>query len=615
MKISRIRYAFPGIAALCILASAVCARTAAEPASGVAVIRNVRIFDGERIIPSGSIVIESGKITAAGAKAAIPAGAEVIDGTGKTLMPGLIDAHVHTLSADNLRQALVFGVTTVVDMFMDFRTMQSIKKAEVQGNAFDLAHLISAGTLATAPGGHGTEYGVSIPTIGAAGEAQAFVDARIAEGSDFIKIIQDDGSAYGYPWKTLANDEVAALIEAAHKRGKIAVIHAATLRNCEDALNEGVDGLVHLYFDDAYDTDFGRLAARKKAFVIPTLGVLKAMAGVGDAGRLVEDADLSPYLKPSDVQSLKRSFSFSSGAASYSVAQKALRQLKDANVPILAGTDASNPGTAFGASLHGELASLVDGGLTPLEALRAATSVSAERFRIKDRGRIRPGFAADLVLVDGDPSVDIRATRKIVSIWKDGVSVDRRKYAAEAAAEKEKAAQTKNAAPPENSESGWVSDFEGDKIAANFGAGWMESTDAMMGGKSKAALKLAQGGAEGSRGALQITGEIIEGSQFRWAGAFFAPGKPPMTPVNLSSKKAIGFSAKGDARTYAVEVFAQSLGYIPAIRFLTVGPQWQEFEFPFADFKLDGSDITGIFIGASGDPGAFTLTIDNVRLK
>jgi imidazolonepropionase-like amidohydrolase len=617
MRIPRVRRLIPAAAALCILGSPFVflgvTDSCADP--GTIVIQNVRIFDGDRIIPSGTVVIEGGKIAAAGAQTAIPAGAEIIDGAGLTLMPGLIDAHVHVLSEDNLKQALVFGVTSVVDMFSDVKAMQGIKERQAEGKAPDMAFLVSAGTLATVPGGHGTEYGVSIPTITSPDQAQAFVDERIAEGSDFIKIIQDDGSAYNYPWKTLTNNEVAALIQAAHKRGKLAVIHAATLKNCEDALNAGVDGLVHLYFDDVYDPDFGRLAAKKKAFVIPTLSALKVIAGLPDPEGLINDADLSPYLKPSDVVNLKKAFPFATGAASYKTEEKALRQLKDAKVPILAGTDAPNPGTAFGASLHGELALLVSAGLAPLEALKAATSVSAAHFHITDRGRIRPGFAADLVLVEGDPSVDITTTRRIVGVWRDGVRVNREAYAAVAAAEKEKAAQAKNAAAPDNSESGWISDFEGDSIAANFGAGWMKSTDAMMGGKSKVEYKLTPGGAEGSRGALQIKGEIIEGSQFRWAGAFFCPGKPPMTPVNLSSKKAISFWAKGDVRTYAVEIFAQSLGYIPAIKTFSVGAEWKEFKFPFTDFNLDGSDIMGIFIGASGEPGAFTMTIDNVRLE
>src|SRR5437764_1217104 len=97
-------------------------------------------------------------------------------------------------------------------------------------------------------------------------------------------------------------------------------------------------------------------------------------------------------------------------------------------VPILTGTDAGNPGTAPGASLHGELEYLVEAGLTPFQALVTATSATATAFRLPDRGRIAPGLRADLVLVNGDPTGDIRATRDIHEIWKAGVPLDRQQW-------------------------------------------------------------------------------------------------------------------------------------------------------------------------------------------
>lgn len=99
--------------------------------------------------------------------------------------------------------------------------------------------------------------------------------------------------------------------------------------------------------------------------------------------------------------------------------------LAAAHVPILAGTDFGNAGTTAGASLHGELEYLVEAGLTPVQALVATTSAPADSFRLRDRGRIAPGLRADLLLVDGDLSTDIRATRNILAIWKAGVMFDR----------------------------------------------------------------------------------------------------------------------------------------------------------------------------------------------
>ena len=585
------------------------------PPAAVTAITNVRIFDGENIVPAGNVVFSGGKIVACGPGAAIPAGAEIIDGAGKTLLPGLIDSHVHTLSADALKQALVFGVTAVVDMFMAVPAMQRVKKAQAEGKALDQAFLVSAGTLATVAGGHGTQYGLKIPVIASPADAPAFVDQRIAEGSDFIKIIHDDGSAYKMSINTLTDAEVAALIDAAHKKGKIAVIHAATLKNCLDALNAGADALAHLYFEDAIDPDFGRLAARKKAFVIPTLSILRTMSGTVDTETLSGDPDLVPYFKTADLQAMKTGVSFVTRKASYDAAVRALGQLKAAGVSILAGTDAPNPSTIFGGSLQRELVLLVSAGLSPLEALRAATSLPADKFGMKTRGRVKPGFTADLLLVPGDPTVDITATRRIAAIWKEGHRVDRATYASAAAADRKQAEQAKSVPAPEYPASGLISDFESDKIAPSFGAGWIVSTDTLYQGKSQAAMKLVLGGAEGSRGALEITGEILPGAPFKWAGAMFSPGPSMMAPVNLSSKKAVSFWAKGDKRPCAVEIFAQSLGFRPAVVNFTPGPEWKEYTFPFSEFKLDGSGLMAIFIGAVTDEGKFKLMIDNVRLK
>lgn len=581
---------------------------------GAVVIRNVRLFDGDRLVPKTNVVIERGRVTAVGLKAKIPARAEVVDGTGKTLLPGLIDAHVHIITVEALRQSLVFGVTAVIDMFTSADLMKSLKADQAAGRAGDRAYFVSPGILATAPGGHGTQFGLQIPTLRGPGEARAFVDARVAEGSDFIKIILDDGSAYSFPRPTLDMATVSALIEAAHARKKAAIIHAATLKNCRESLEAGVDGLAHLFFDGASDPEFGRLAARTKAFVIPTLSVIQGLGNRAMAAALVKDPHLSPYLKSSDIQGLQRSFGFKMNPASYRAAEAAVPLLKAAGVPILAGTDAPNPGTAYGASLHGELLLLVQAGLTPLEALRAGTSIPAAKFGLAGRGVVRAGGVADLVLVNGDPSVNIETTRDIVAVWKDGVPVDRARYKEEAAAERAVATQAPSARSPEYSRSGSISDFEGKQVSASFGAGWMISTDTMAGGKSKAQMRLAEGGAEGSAQALLVTGETVPGGANLWAGAFFSPGPTMMAPADLSSSKGLSFWAKGEGQEFAVMIFARSRGYVPAARPFAPGAEWRKFVFPFADFGLKGDDIMGIFIGASGKPGSFSLWLDDFRL-
>ena len=156
------------------------------------VFQHVRICDGARVLPADTVVVQESTIVAVGSDLAIPADAIIIDGTGQTLLPGLIDAHTHTFGT-TLQQALIFGVTTELDMLTDWQLAKRLKAQQAAGEGGDMADLRSAGTAVTAPGGHGTEFGLSIPTINGPDEAQEFVDARIAEGSDYIKIMYEGG--------------------------------------------------------------------------------------------------------------------------------------------------------------------------------------------------------------------------------------------------------------------------------------------------------------------------------------------------------------------------------------------------------------------------------------
>jgi hypothetical protein len=202
-----------------LLASAAPAHAASSAGQGAIVITNVRIFDGSQVIPKGTVIVQGDKILSVGEHLAAPANVqETIDGTGQTLLPGFIDGHTHAWG-DALERALVFGVTTELDMFTDFNFARKMREEQAKHGAPDRADLYSAGTLATAPGGHGTEYGIKVPTLTKPEEAQDWVDARLAEGSDYIKIIVEDGSPYGMKTPTLDRATVEALVAAAHKRG------------------------------------------------------------------------------------------------------------------------------------------------------------------------------------------------------------------------------------------------------------------------------------------------------------------------------------------------------------------------------------------------------------
>jgi hypothetical protein len=144
----------------------------------------------------------------------------------------------------------------------------------------------------------------------------------------------------------------------------------------------------------------------------------------------------------------------------------------------------------------------------------------------------------------------------------------------------------------------------------------MVSTDQMAGGKSVARLEIVPGGAEGSKNALRVTGEVTPGFAYPWSGAMFSPGPTPMAPVNLSARKAIQFWAKGDGQTYQVMIFTQRLGYRPATQTFAAEPEWKQFTLAFAGFgDLDGSDIMAIVWSAGPKTGAFAFELDNVRMQ
>jgi len=395
---------------------------------------HVRVFDGVTVIPSTNVLVQDGLIRDIGPEVQEPS-AQIVDGAGKTLLPGLIDSHVHVHGAETLEQAMIFGVTSELDMMMDPRMMVRLKHSETRS----MADFWSAGTLATAPGGHGTEYGMEIPTITDAKKAQAWVDDRIAEGSDYIKLVYDDASEYGGRRNrpTLSKQLMKAIIEAAHNRGKLAVVHIGSEWQADDAINAGADGLAHLFIGSSCDRNFGALVAAHHAFVIPTMTVLYSICGPSATRRhLISDPNLEPFLTPANTERLRETFPSANRGLSCAGAAKAIKELKAAEVPILAGTDAPNPGTTYGASLHEELELLVESGLTPIEALVTATSAPARAFHLADRGQIARGLRADLVLVQGNPDEDILATRNIVTVYKAGIADDREAYRAAAKARK-----------------------------------------------------------------------------------------------------------------------------------------------------------------------------------
>lgn len=412
--------------ALSLVALLVLPFSALHAQSTPLLFHHVRVFDGATVIPDTDVLIAKGQIQQVGTDLS-PAGAQVIDGAGKTLLPGLIDAHVHIHSKEALQQELLFGVTTEFDMMMPPQLELRLKSIMDDS----MTSFLSAGNPVTVPGGHGTEYGHAIPTLTKPSEAQDFVDARLREGSDYIKIMYTAGVDMGPrrpPRPTLSKQTLAAVIAAAHERHRLAVVHIGSVQGARDAIDAGADGLAHIFLGASSPRNFGEFVAAHHAFVIPTLSVHHSVCGPEAAGtRLVSDPQLKPYIDHETRDRLEEVFPIArTGYVSCKGGAEAVRQLQAAGVPILAGSDAPNPGTGYGVTLHGELELLVEAGLTPVQALAAATSAPAAAFHLLDRGRIAPGLRADLLLVNGHPDENILATRNIVAVYKNGRESERK---------------------------------------------------------------------------------------------------------------------------------------------------------------------------------------------
>ena len=567
--------------------------------------QNVRVFDGEGVLPVANVIVRDGRIEAVGAGLALPDGIEVVDGGGRTLLPGLIDAHTHSWG-DAQREALRFGVTAELDMFGDWNRIPALRAQRESLDATAQADLWTAGATVTTEGGHGTQFGIPVPTLPAAGDAAAFVAARIAEGSDYVKLIVEDFSTHSPERRlpTITPAQVADAIGAAKAGGRLALVHVASQADAMHAVGAGADGLVHVFHDAPASPEFVAATRQAGTFVTPTLSVIAGFSGDGSGAALGADARLSPWLETGQRGGLAATFPGPPRPVALDNALRSVARLHAAGVDILAGTDAGNPGTAHGVSMHGELALLVRAGLSPVAALAAATSVPARRFGLADRGRIAPGLRADLVLVEGDPTADIEATRAIVGIWKNGHAVARPR-------------SDQAGAAPAITEGTLVADFDDGGTGVRFGHGWQVTTDAMAGGASVATQEAVAGGAAGTHGALRVSGEIRPGFAFPWAGTMFHPGAQPMQPVDASSRRELVFQARGDGRTYQAMLFSgPSMQGMPAMQPFTAGPEWTEVRIPLSAFAgADPAMLRAVAITAGLPEGGFELFIDQVELR
>jgi imidazolonepropionase-like amidohydrolase len=420
-------------------------------------IINTNVFDGIELLGIKTVVFQDGNITSISDNT--PFDAEIIDGAGTTLMPGLIDAHVHT-SVEFLRDALKFGVTTELEMMGGFT--KNGRETQLK-NISDIADVRSAGMGLTAPGGHPDElipkgdgipefvlkemekmseeekaafiaahqvqqheeqFGPDVTTIEG---AIAFVHRQVDNGADYFKIMIEEGTVMNAPGLPMIKPEVLkAAVDEAHKLGKIAIAHVLTAEAAKIAVEVGVDGLAHLFIDrPTWTPELIKSIADKRIFVTPCLVLNSSIIGKS-ACHVAHDERVQYKLNEDWKMTMCSCFNtFPSGNMEDNFSN--VKDLHDAGVDILAGTDVSVPmphlgGLAHGVSVHHEMQLLVEAGLSRMDALRSATSVIAKRFSLSDRGIIAEGKRADLILVKGDPTKNISDSLSIVGVWKEGVS-------------------------------------------------------------------------------------------------------------------------------------------------------------------------------------------------
>ncbi|MFC6091618.1 amidohydrolase family protein [Saccharothrix lopnurensis] len=356
-------------------------------------ITDVHVFAADGTFgPPTSVAVEDGVIVE-------DAGGAVVDGRGGYLLPGLIDTHVHVDHPDQLAAGLRWGVTTMLDMgsarWDDLRALRDTDddaRADLRG----------ASSPACAPRGTAVRrmHHPASTAVRGPRDAARWVAERLAQDPDHLKIVLEERLPFRP--KPLDPDTVAAIVTHAHRAGKRVVVHAASSRAYTVALDAGADVITHAPIRDTVSADLARRIAAAGTAVSPTLVMMRTI------------------LRTLKLPFTPRSLNFTNATAS----TEALRR---AGVAIVLGTDANADETsparvAHGISAHDELALLVEAGLSPSEALAAATSRAAAVFGLDDRGLIATGKRADLLLVARDPTRDITATRDITGVWKRGVA-------------------------------------------------------------------------------------------------------------------------------------------------------------------------------------------------
>lgn len=431
-------------------------------------IHDVRVFTGDGpIFDRADVYVKNGRIVEVVEEGqAVPADAasySVIEGAGKTLLPGLIDVHAH-FGASGIaisegfdeemarwpehaaRSYLFCGVTAAksvgdaADELLELK--HRLATGEIQG-----AELFMTGPLFTAPGGHGTEYFRNLPetmrktlesqmaaAYSVPAEAAARVDALAAQGVDGIKVVLESGGS-GVLFERLDLSVFDAVSAAARRHSLPVVVHTGTPQDIKDALDRAAAGIEHGSMRDVMPSGLAAEMASRGVHYDPTLVVLDSFYRIAQRdASIVEDPLVRQTISAKLLGKMRtwiRDHEANAAMAQIpelknTAAVKNLLAAYQAGVPLVIGTDAGNYGTFHGAAVHREMELWQQAGIPPADILKAATAGAAQLLGAGDRmGKIVKGYEANMIIVDGNPLEDVRGTRRISDVFFKGERVRR----------------------------------------------------------------------------------------------------------------------------------------------------------------------------------------------
>jgi len=437
--------------------------------AGVFLIRNARVVVGDgKVIEVGSVLVRDGKVAAVYEGAGPDPEslkAEPVEGAGKTLLPGLIDAHVHLAASGGISTdaedynaekamprsaaALLYcGVTGARSAGDGLEGSLKLRKEVADGAKLGAQFFIS-GPMFTAEGGHGAEFIDRLPaaikdsvkaqlvrTPKTPEEARKQVRELKAKGVDGVKAILEAGWGQGMLYDRLDLLLVRAVSEEAHAQHLSMATHTGDARDVADAVEIGSASIEHGSWRDEIPDNLLERMAREGVYLDPTLGVAEAYAAYFGGKDELLNRSMVQQVVPSALLKGTRAFVASGQGADAGKAelfQRALEMARanllrawKAGVPLVMGTDAGNPMVFHGPSLHHELQLWVAAGIPIEVALQAATVNAAKLLGAGQRiGAIRPGMDADLLLVDGNPLQEIAATERISLVVLKGERIRR----------------------------------------------------------------------------------------------------------------------------------------------------------------------------------------------